>query len=524
MSREDARRVPIFERRIRDPRFLCLYAPLQYTPDEVIRPDSSLGLPYLHAAVAAAGFETSILDTSIGRPGKDKLVDTFYRKTPIPEISDDMFRLGMTPERIVEEVRDWDVICVSSIFTQQTARCFEVSQLIKAAYPEKILVAGGVNARSLRGPFFNHGYDVIFLSEGEKPLVAFAHFLHSGSPSLGEIPGISFPVGDKTVSTPTTFLTKDLDEYPMPSWEALPNEQYWEISEPWGGRRRWLEDRRPRYASILTSRGCPFRCSYCHISKERGGEAGDIGGLRFHSVERVEHELEKLKSLGVDLIYINDDSFLAKKHRVQEVLQRLRKYNFLLADVNGVNIVHLFRNEDRRLVVDVELLEQLYGAGFRRIGLPFESGSQRLLDKYSTSKWNMDHCNVFDLIRVMDRMGFTTNGNFMVGYPDETIEELTQTYHLAKRAMDAGLHGCGFFMVQPFPGTVLFDEGIASGQLPRDWHWNDMGWSKLKNPTPYRNLLIDPQLLNYSRNLAFGLLNPGMPTGEWVKGFRSIPE
>jgi len=394
-------------------------------------------LPYLHAALAAAGFDVDLLDVSIGRPGKDDLQDTFYRQTPDPEIGPDIFRIGMTPGRILEEIASFDVIAISSIFTQQTARCIEIARLVKEAFPEKIMVAGGVNARSLKTYFFDRGFDAIFLSEGEKPIVAFAEHLRTGEPGLDSIPGISFRRNGHVVVTPAGPATTNLDEYPMPSWAALPNNQYWEISEPWGGRDGWLDDQKPRFASILTSRGCPYRCTYCHISKERGGEAGEIGRLRFHSIERVEAELNALKRLGVELIYINDDSLLAWKHRVHQVLDLLHNYKFLLADVNGVNIIHLFKRSttEHRLVVDIELLEHLYSAGFRRIGLPFESGSQRLLDKYSTSKWRIDKCDVLELVRVMSDMGFTTNGNFMVGYPDETVEELSQTYLLARHAM-----------------------------------------------------------------------------------------
>jgi radical SAM superfamily enzyme YgiQ (UPF0313 family) len=479
-----------------------------------------LGLPYLHAALAAAGFEVDLLDTSIGRLGIDQLADTFYRRTPLPEISAEHFRVGMTPERILEEVRDHDIIAVSSIFTQQTSRCFEIGNLVKGAFPEKLLVAGGVNARSLKEHFFDNGYDVVFLSEGEASLVAFARCLHAGS-SLDAVPAISYRVDGRTVVNPPGPLVRDLDEYPMPSWYALPNEQYWEISEPWGGRQGWLEGQLPRFASILTSRGCPFRCTYCHISKERGSEAGDIGRLRFHSIERVERELDTLKGMDVDLIYINDDSLLAWKRRVHEVLRLMQQYDFVLADINGVNIVHLFTQGPTGLVVDVELLEHLRAAGFQRIGLPFESGSQRLLDKYSTSKWNLEKCDVFELVRVMKHLGFVINGNFMVGYPDETLDELTSTYYLAKEAMDAGLDACGFFMVQPFPGTVLFDEGVANGQVEAG-RWDTMGWSKLTSPSPYHGLQIDPRVLNYSRGLMYSLLNPGIRSPELMEAFAEL--
>lgn len=509
----------VLDRRIREPQILCLYATLQYYPDEVCRPDSSLGLPYVHAALQGAGFDVALLDASIGRPGHDDLADTFYRRVPLPEIGPEMFRIGMTPERILEEIEPFDVIAISSIFTQQTARCIEIAQLVKSVYPEKVMVAGGVNARSLKSYFFDHGFDVVFNSEGEKSLVLFAQYLRSGSPSLSSVPGISFRRDGKIVTTPAGPPTVDLDEYHSPSWDALPNEQYWDISEPWGGRDGWLDDQKPRFASILTSRGCPYRCTYCHISKEVGGDAGDIGRLRFHSVARVERELDTLKDLGVELIYINDDSLLAWKHRVHKVLDLLQRYNFLLADINGVNIRHLFKRAEAsdRLVVDIELLEHLYAAGFRRIGLPFESGSQRLLDKYSTAKWRIDKCDVMELIRIMSDMGFTTNANFMVGYPDETLDELSQTYMLARRAMDAGLDGCGFFMVQPFPGTALYDEAVANGQLDPCTRPDNMGWSKSQSPSPFRGLKIDPQVLHYSRNLAFALLNSDRRSRAWLE-------
>lgn len=488
-------------RRIKDPRFLLAFPPLQFAADEMVRPDGTLALPYLDAALTAAGFHSQILDMSVGTP-KDRLEETFYRRVPLPG---NLFRIGMSTERILEEVRDFDVIAITSIFTQQTSRCFEVSQLIKRAYPDKLLVAGGVNARSLKEHFFDHGFDAVFLSEGEKPIVQFAHFLHSGTPCLAEISGITWRHNGRTVSTPVRDRIVDLDEYPMPSWEKLPNQRYWEISRIWGGKEGWMDgEAAPRYAAVFTSRGCPFRCTYCHISNERGGEAGDIATLRFHSIQRMQREFDKLRSLGVNYLYINDDSFLAKKERVLAILRTLRAYEFALADVNGVNIIHLFKRVGNRLVVDQELLEALSDAGFRKISLPFESGSQRLLDKYSSGKLNLQQCDVVDLVQQLNKVGLVADGNFMIGYPDESLEELTATFLLARRLMDTGLIGCQFFIVQPFPGTRLFDESIANGQLAPAWHWDELGWSK---GSPFEHPQIDKPTLKYSWSLVWRLLN-----------------
>jgi anaerobic magnesium-protoporphyrin IX monomethyl ester cyclase len=506
--------VKTMRRRIKDPKFLLVFPPLQYAAGEMIRPDGTLALAYLDAALSDAGFHSQILDMSIGTPC-DRLEDTFYRQVPL---SDTMVRIGLSPARILEEVRAFDVIAVTSIFTQQTSRCFEVSQLVKHAYPDKLVIAGGVNARSLREHFFDHGFDVIFLSEAEHAIVQFAQSLHAGAPDLAEVAGIAFRDDGRTVLTRPPVAPRDLDDYPMPAWHKLPNERYWEISRVWGGKDGWMEGvTQPRYAAMFTSRGCPFRCTYCHISKERDGETGDIAGLRVHSLPRIERELDRLRGLGVQYIYINDDSFLAKKDRVRSILRALRRYDFGIADVNGVNVIHLFRRRHGRLVVDEELLEELCAAGFRKISLPFESGTQRLIDQYSSSKWSLEECDVCDLVRTLTKAGLAADGNFMIGYPDETLAELTSTFVLARRLMDAGLIGCQFFMVQPFPGTQLFDESLAKGRLPATWSWDELGWSK---GSPFVSTPIDNQTLKYSWQLVWRLLNRDTRIEEFSKQLR----
>lgn len=493
---------------IRNPRFLLAFPPQQYAASETVRPDGTLGLAYIDAALTEAGFESQILDMSIGTRA-DRLEDTFFRQS---SLENGYIRIGMTAERILEEVRDHDVIALTSVFTQQTSRCFEVSRLIKDAYPEKILIAGGVNARSLKRAFFDHGFDVVFTSESEKAIVDFARYLDRGEPALGDLRGVAFRADDEIVTAPPPPLTTFLDEYPMPSWAKLPYERHWQIGRIWGGREGWIDAGvNPRYASIFTSRGCPFRCHYCHISTERGGEAGDIGGLRLHSIERVHRELETLRDLGANYLYINDDSFLAKRERVMRILALLGDYDFKLADVNGVNIIHFFKRHGARLVVDDDLIAALFQAGFRKISLPFESGSQRVLDKYSTGKWRIADCDFETLIRKLSDAGIVADANFMIGYPDETLDELTETFLLARRVMDAGLVAVQFFMVQPFPGSRLFNDSVASGQLPANWHWDELGWSK---GSPFVSPVIDKATLKYCWSLVWKLLNRGTRIAE----------
>jgi radical SAM superfamily enzyme YgiQ (UPF0313 family) len=483
---------------IAHPRFLFCYSPLQFAPIEMAKPDGSLSLPYVAGALRRAGYEVRILDTTVGAD-RDSLEETFHRTTMLPS---GLLRVGMRPERIAEEIADYDVIGVSSIFTTQTSMVLDLIRLVKRVDPNKLMVAGGVNARSLRERFYDAGVDLIILSEAERIVVELAEALR-GKRALADVPGIAFrdETGREVVTPPPPVLY-DLDELPFPAWDLLPLDKYWTLSRPHGGE--FAPGETIRYAALQTSRGCPFRCKYCHISKEdANGVAGEIGQFRLKSIGRVLEELERLKGLGAEYIFFEDDSLLAKKKRATSLFQEATKMGLVLADVNGINLCHVLRNEGGKLVVDVELLEIMAEAGFRWLHLPFESASQRLLDKYSSSKWNIAATDTEKLIRTCTDVGISVAGNYMIGYPDETIEEIYSTILMAKRHVEQGLNHAALFAVVPFPGTDLYDQVIASGQLDPNFDTDQMKWTK----STLKGLAVPAETLEYMRQLAWLTVN-----------------
>src|SRR5712691_1208960 len=117
--------------RIRDPKFLLLYSPLQFGLREVAKPDGSLSLAYVAGALRRAGFEVEILDCSVG--GKDdSLETTFFRVETLPS---GLVRFGMAPEAILEKAAKFDVVGVSSIFTPQSTMVLDLIRLIKTELP-----------------------------------------------------------------------------------------------------------------------------------------------------------------------------------------------------------------------------------------------------------------------------------------------------------------------------------------------------------------------------------------------------
>lgn len=487
-----------------DPSILLLYPPLQFSREAVAKPDGSLSLPYLAGALRDAGFQVAILDCSVGQDG-DPLEETFFRQH---DQANGQVRHGLSESAILDLVEPHDIIGITSIFTPQTTPTLELIRIIKSAFPEVAVVAGGVNARALRERFLDAGADMVCLSEGERTIVAVAEeWAREIDPSAKDrgwhgVPGIAYRRHGKTVVTKPAQIDDDLDTLPMPAWDLLPNEQYWAIGRPHGGRLA----PGTTYAGMMTTRGCPFSCSYCFESKghDAASESGEYARYRMKSRERVLREADTLKALGVGYVYIEDDSLLAKKSRAMAIFRDLASRGLRLADVNGVNIAHLFRNVGgARLEPDHELLGLMAACGFEELSLPFESGSQRILNTYASGKWNLERLDTMALIRAAMDAGLHVSGNYMLGYPDEQMDEIMATLRMARRHVDAGLEEVNVFLVVPFPGSELFDLARREGYLPDDWSPDHMRWFA---PTMV-NTTVPPNELQRIRDVAWLLLN-----------------
>lgn len=481
-----------------NPRFLLLYSPLQFGEGEIAKPDGSLSLAYVAGALREAGYEVSLLDCSVGDE-RDDLQDTFFASTALPS---GLYRVGLSPDKIAARIADYDVIGISSIFCPQTAMVLEVVRIAKQVDPGKLVIAGGVNARSLRPMFFRNGVDVIALSEAERTIVDIAEAVRGKRP-LTQTPGIAFlDEQGNEVLNPSPAPLVDLDQLPMPAWDMLPLKKYWDISRPHGGQ--FPQGQRIQYASLQTSRGCPYQCLYCHISKEDDdGVSGNIGKYRLKSIDRVIRELETLRDLGVEYVYFEDDSLFAKKKRAYKLFELVKSMGMQLLDVNGINIAHMQKNHGGRLGPDEEFIGVLADAGFSFLTLPFESASQRLLDKYSTSKWQVRLTDTRGLLQTLDRHKIRAAGNYMIGYPDETEMEIQETILMAKRHIEEGLNHALFFTVVPFPGSRLYDMAIAEGHLDAEFDPDTMRWTR----SIMRNLAMPTDSLERIRQLAWLTVN-----------------
>lgn len=473
---------------------LLIYTPNQLMHNEKARPDGSLGLLYLASALEEKGIETDILDASVGTE-EQSLESTFYN---IRKQENGLFRIGMEFEDIGRYVKEkkYDFVGITSYLTPQTTMALKTAEAIKKANPNIKIYAGGVNARALKEKFLNTGYfegicltegEIIFpraILEGVKNVPGFAYKDESGNIKVNPVDASCFP--------------NSLDDLPMPAWEKLPFEKYDALDSTHGtdisGKKA------QRFAPIMTSRGCVWQCKFCHISNEKE----NIGKLRFHSIDRVIKEIKKLESLGIKKLYFEDDSLLARKDRVKEIFKKIKNEGLTILNVNGVNLIDFFeKKENGNWEIDIDYLKILKEAGFNQMVFPVESGCQRILDKYATGKVQLNKMDVVKLMEAMNDIGIKAPVNMIIGFPDETEEEIQKSIDLGMKLRQNGAPYVSYFLPIPFPGSNLFDMAIACGYLDKDFDTDLMNWKR----AIMKNTAVPRERLEEIRDKANELVN-----------------
>ena len=477
---------------IKNIKVLLLYPPEQSWPGMMVKPNGSLAYPYLGGALRDVGVETDVYDACVGN-SKDNLEDFFKKST---KLDSGMIRTGVSDSRILEVVNKYDAVGITSIFSQQETQVLHCARIIKKHYPNKLLITGGVNAKSRSSNFFKAGFDIICTSESESTIQQIAKILQKGSRDFTPVGKIYLKNKNGKIIDNSNFgeIVWDLDKLPIPAWELLPNERYWKIGRPHGGGQT-ISGKKLKYVSMMTSRGCPFKCSFCHIADEtEDSKSGAIGRFRIKSDERVKKELYILKDkIGAKQVFIEDDSLFGMKRRAIRLLKKIVGLGLDLLDVNGVNTIHLVKKSDKPgwLIPDEELIALLAEVGFKEIVLPFESANPRILKKWCSNKLAIERFNAGDLVNMLNKYKINVGTNYMIGFPDETREEIETTLNFARNMSKYKIDSVHFGLVMPVPGTPIFDYCIKKKLLPLDYNPDNFQWTKanmVNTPIPPKEL------------------------------------
>ncbi len=315
---------------------------------------------------------------------------------------------------------------------------FELVQVLKARRPELQVVLGGVHPSTFpEACMAQPGVDFVIAGEGEHALAS----LVMGEAREG-IPGLWWKGPDGALRQPQKAARiMDLNALPFPAWDLLPMERYFSVS-PRG-------DRQHRALSLITSRGCPYDCTFCSVHPIVGRN------WRARSPENVLAEVAAaVQRYGINHLEIEDDNFTLDRARALAILRGLPQVapGLTWAAHNGIRVDTL----------DDELLGAIRDSGCRQLNLAIEHGSEAVL-KVMNKKLSLQ--KVEQVVAACGRMGIACVGFCIVGHPGESAEAFRESYHCFQRLRLMGLTAIAPFIVNAYPGTELHRRAREQGWL-----------------------------------------------------------
>lgn len=376
-------------------------------PAGLMRTSPPLGLGYVGASARKAGYDVQIFDMTLGNRDYSSL--NSFLNVFKPDI------VGIT------------------CFSSQYPSAISVACIAKNYNKDIPVILGGIHASAYPEYILKEKaglIDYIIKGEGEYSLPMFLQ-----GNSLDKIPGLYYRQNGSIKGNESEFIT-DLDSLPSP-WTVLDPYDY-STNMPAG-----VVSKHSTIGVVLSSRGCPYDCSFCCASVVQGRK------IRLRSIRNFMDEIEYLvREKGIKEIQIVDDNFTFYKDHVLEfcMLKDIRDLKFDWTLTNGIRA-------DR---VDDLVLRSMKRAGCYYFAIGIESGSEKILGDISK---NLSLNAVERTVTTADRLGFITQGFFMVGFPGETDSDRRASLNFAK---SIPLDRMSSAPVMALPGSKLFEEHMGN--------------------------------------------------------------
>jgi anaerobic magnesium-protoporphyrin IX monomethyl ester cyclase len=414
-----------------------------------------LGIAYLASFLLANDYPVQIID-ALGEDPHE--INPFIKES---------FLRGLKISEIIEKIDpDTHLVGISNLFTFAYPAVELLCQEIRKAHPEKKIVLGGPHPSALYEDILKNVPEVDFIAigEGEESLLGLLNYLEGKSKS-DEISGLAIrdESGNITVLTSNKRIKNlNQDHIPFPARHLLPMENYIQAQDGHGPSSG-------RWTSILSSRGCPYGCTFCESRRTAW-----IARTPMDVVDEMEYCLQEW---GINEFHFEDDNMTINKERLvgicEEIINRDLKIKWQTP--NGI----------RASVTDSEMLHKMKESGCLHITLAPEVGSLRVLKEIIEKGKDFDLAQLKDCGALAHKLGLKVAAYFIIGLPGETRGEVMQTIKYAKELAKVGVDEVAFGLFIPLPGTPLWDiskaknhemdflDLLAVGDMNKAVSWND---------------------------------------------------
>jgi radical SAM superfamily enzyme YgiQ (UPF0313 family) len=338
-----------------------------------------------------------------------------------------------------------DMICTTA-YSFGHQKVFDLIDFIRPYYDGKIVIGGPHVSITGREVLEKSHADFAVMGEGEYTLVELIGSLYE-TQNLENIRGLIWHKNSGVIVNEKRPYIQNLDSLPFPAYEDFELEKY-----------VCYTDRR---LPIITSRGCPYQCTFCCTRLSMGNK------FRKRSPENVIDEIEHWYKKGWFVFDINDDIFTLDRCRAIKICNMIKE--------RGLNIRFNLYVGLRVDTVDEELLRTLKAVGCSFISYGCESGNERVL---KVIKKGIKVEDVVNAVNITRKVGIKHKVNFMIGHPTETYKEAMDSIRLAKSLK------CDFVSFNnliPYPGTEAYTWVKDNGRFlyPPEVYLNEMPQKKL---------------------------------------------
>lgn len=347
----------------------------------------------------------------------------------------DALRDNLSCNEIIKKVEDYKpdavgIHCLSS-FVDEVSK---ISKLLKEKN-YKVFVGGVHPTFSPYSTLVETKADYVVLGEGEIPILKLANnnFENNniqGVYSIDDLENNEYLKDGSKVQL--AEIIKDLDEIPFPDWEQIPPDSYPQAPHAVFAKGYPI-------GIVTTSRGCPFRCTFCSSHNFYKG------GVRFRSVDNVIAEIKfQIEKFKIKELQFIDDNLTLKKEYAMELCQKMIDEGIKIdwTPINGIRADSLTK----------EVAEKMKEAGCYLVDFGIESVNPQILKNIKKGETIEQ---ITEAINCAHEAGMLTIGNFIFGLPGETKETIEETISYA---VNSKLDRAGFFALNVLPGSDIAKE------------------------------------------------------------------
>jgi anaerobic magnesium-protoporphyrin IX monomethyl ester cyclase len=366
----------------------------------------------------------------------------------------DAFCEGLSRQQLVERmVKERPDIIGLNCSTHTFMEAIQSLHEAKSALPESKIVLGGYHATFASERILaEYGFvDYIIKGEAEHAMVQLLERLENGK-SLEDVIGISYRQDGKIINNPLS-LVSELDALPFPDRKLVSSIEY-------GYSFQGIPLTFGKFTTLSTSRGCPFRCTYCSCA------AFSLRKWRPRSAENVVEELETVQEQGYKNCVIVDDNFTHNPKRTEDICDLILERKIDMQ----------FYCEGRVDGASYELMKKMKRAGINVIYFGAESVDDKVLDYY---KKHINPEKTKLAISNAKRAGMLVVASFIIGAPVETREAIQRTFDFIRSTRP---HAVQVNVLDCLIGTSIWEELEKNNQVGKDdWKRNHRIYEYYKN-------------------------------------------